>query len=204
MPNGPADRRSDGHRPHAGSRHRARTADGHRRRRGQARPAHGAQRRSSTPAGGADARIAVVPTASLARPRDRRGLRRAVPQARRRARSSPRGRRRREEADDPALVGAARRRHRHLHDRRQPAQAVRGRSPAPPFGDAIVAAHARGAVVGGTSAGASIQSSHMVAFGAGGLDPEAADDPARRRARADPRRASSTSTSTSATATAGC
>jgi cyanophycinase len=41
-----------------------------------------------------------------------------------------------------------------------------------PFGDAIVAAHARGAVVAGTSAGASIQSSHMVAFGSGGATPK--------------------------------
>jgi cyanophycinase len=41
-----------------------------------------------------------------------------------------------------------------------------------PFGDAIVAAHRRGATVGGTSAGASIQSSHMVAFGAGGATPK--------------------------------
>jgi cyanophycinase len=41
-----------------------------------------------------------------------------------------------------------------------------------PVGDAIVAAHARGAVVGGTSAGASIQSSHMVAFGASGATPK--------------------------------
>ncbi|GAA2118753.1 cyanophycinase [Nocardioides bigeumensis] len=37
-----------------------------------------------------------------------------------------------------------------------------------PLGDAIVAARERGAVVAGTSAGASIQSSHMVAFGTGG------------------------------------
>jgi cyanophycinase len=37
-----------------------------------------------------------------------------------------------------------------------------------PLGDAIVQAHRRGAVVAGTSAGASIQSSHMVAFGSGG------------------------------------
>lgn len=37
-----------------------------------------------------------------------------------------------------------------------------------PFGDAIHEAHGRGVVVGGTSAGASIQSSHMVAFGPGG------------------------------------
>ena len=41
-----------------------------------------------------------------------------------------------------------------------------------PVGDAILAAHARGAVVGGTSAGASIQSSHMVAFGVGGATPK--------------------------------
>lgn len=41
-----------------------------------------------------------------------------------------------------------------------------------PVGDAIVAAHERGAVVGGTSAGASIQSSHMLAFGVGGSTPK--------------------------------
>jgi len=41
-----------------------------------------------------------------------------------------------------------------------------------PLGDAIVAAHRRGAVVAGTSAGASIQSSHMVAFGVGGATPK--------------------------------
>jgi cyanophycinase len=41
-----------------------------------------------------------------------------------------------------------------------------------PFGDAIIAAHERGVVVAGTSAGASIQSSHMVAFGVGGATPK--------------------------------
>jgi len=41
-----------------------------------------------------------------------------------------------------------------------------------PLGDAIVEAHLRGAVVAGTSAGASIQSSHMVAFGVGGATPK--------------------------------
>jgi cyanophycinase len=41
-----------------------------------------------------------------------------------------------------------------------------------PVGDAVLRAHARGAVVGGTSAGASIQSSHMVAFGTGGATPK--------------------------------
>jgi cyanophycinase len=41
-----------------------------------------------------------------------------------------------------------------------------------PLGDAIVAAHRRGVVVGGTSAGASIQSSHMLAFGGSGATPK--------------------------------
>ena len=40
-----------------------------------------------------------------------------------------------------------------------------------PLGDAIVEAHGRGVVVGGTSAGASIQASHMVAFGGPGTTP---------------------------------
>ena len=41
-----------------------------------------------------------------------------------------------------------------------------------PFGEAIRAAHQRGVVIAGTSAGASIQSSHMVAFGVGGATPK--------------------------------
>jgi cyanophycinase len=41
-----------------------------------------------------------------------------------------------------------------------------------PLGDAIRDAHARGVVVAGTSAGASIQSSHMVAFGGPGATPK--------------------------------
>ncbi len=41
-----------------------------------------------------------------------------------------------------------------------------------PFADAIVAARGRGVTIGGTSAGASIQSSHMVAFGPGGSTPK--------------------------------
>jgi cyanophycinase len=40
------------------------------------------------------------------------------------------------------------------------------------FGEAIRAAHLRGVTVAGTSAGASIQSSHMVAFGSGGSTPK--------------------------------
>ena len=41
-----------------------------------------------------------------------------------------------------------------------------------PFGDALVAAHHRGTMIAGTSAGASIQSSHMVAFGPSGATPK--------------------------------
>jgi cyanophycinase len=41
-----------------------------------------------------------------------------------------------------------------------------------PFGEAIKDAHARGVTIGGTSAGASFQSSHMVAFGSGGATPK--------------------------------
>jgi cyanophycinase len=41
-----------------------------------------------------------------------------------------------------------------------------------PFGDAIREAHRRGVTIGGTSAGASFQSSHMVAFGSGGAVPK--------------------------------
>ncbi len=41
-----------------------------------------------------------------------------------------------------------------------------------PFGQAILDARARGVTIGGTSAGASIQSSHMVAFGPPGSTPK--------------------------------
>jgi cyanophycinase len=41
-----------------------------------------------------------------------------------------------------------------------------------PFGRAVVEARGRGVTIGGTSAGASIQSSHMVAFGPGGATPK--------------------------------
>jgi cyanophycinase len=41
-----------------------------------------------------------------------------------------------------------------------------------PFGDAIQEAYQRGAVVGGTSAGASIMAEHMIAFGSGGSTPK--------------------------------
>jgi cyanophycinase len=121
-------------------------------------------------AGGADARIAVVPTASSLGPEivevydalfRRLGAREVIgarPQTR-------------DEAQDPALVGL-------LEgvtgifmtggNQLKLSAIVNGTA----FGDAILAAHRRGVVVAGTSAGASIQSSHMVAFGPGGSTPK--------------------------------
>jgi cyanophycinase len=121
-------------------------------------------------AGGADARIAVVPTASslgpevvevydaLFRKLGAADVVAARPESR-------------EEADDPAVVGL-------LDDvtgifmtggnQLKLSAIVNGTA----FGDAIKAAHERGVVVAGTSAGASIQSSHMVAFGTGGSTPK--------------------------------
>jgi cyanophycinase len=121
-------------------------------------------------AGGQEARIAVVPTASSLGPEiagvydaafTRLGAR-AVVAARPMSR---------EEADDESMVGL-------LDDvsgifmtggnQLKLAAIVNGTA----FGEAIKRAHRRGAVVAGTSAGASIQSSHMVAFGPGGATPK--------------------------------
>ena len=120
--------------------------------------------------GGADARIAVIPTASslgdevvevydaLFR---RLGAGEVVP-------VRPESR---EEAHDPDLVKAV--------DEATGVFMTGGNQLklsaiicGTPLGDAIVEAHRRGAVVAGTSAGASIQSSHMVAFGVGGATPK--------------------------------
>jgi cyanophycinase len=121
-------------------------------------------------AGGADARIAVVPTASSLGPEvvdvytalfRRLGAAEVVS-----ARPESRV-----EANDPSM--AAR-----LADvtgifltggnQLKLSAVVNGTA----FGEAIRAAHQRGATVAGTSAGASIQSSHMVAFGSGGATPK--------------------------------
>jgi cyanophycinase len=121
-------------------------------------------------AGGPDARIAVVPTASSLGPEvvevyealfRREGAGEVVsvrPQSR-------------EDAHDPDLVAAI--------DGATGVFMTGGNQLklsaivcGTPLGDAIVAAHERGAVVAGTSAGASIQSSHMVAFGGPGATPK--------------------------------
>jgi cyanophycinase len=121
-------------------------------------------------AGGENARIAVIPTASslgpevvevydaLFRKLGAREVLAARPESR-------------EQADDPALTAR-------LDDvtgifmtggnQLKLSAVVNGTS----FGEAIRAAHRRGVTVAGTSAGASIQSSHMVAFGSGGATPK--------------------------------
>jgi len=121
-------------------------------------------------AGGEDARIAVVPTASslgpevvevydaLFRKLGAADVFAARPESR-------------EDANDAALV-------RRLDDvtgifmtggnQLKLSAVVNGTA----FGEAIRAAHQRGVTVAGTSAGASIQSSHMVAFGSGGATPK--------------------------------
>ncbi len=122
-------------------------------------------------AGGSDAKIAVVPTASIARARGRRGLRRAVPQARgtrrrRRPAAEPRGGR------GPRRRQPARRRDRHLHDRRQPAEALRRSSTARrsgrPSGQRTSAASSSAAPAPARAS----SRSHMVAFGTGGTTPK--------------------------------
>ena len=121
-------------------------------------------------AGGQEACIAVVPTASSLGPEivevydaafTRLGARQVVA-----ARPTTR-----EEADDHAMAGL-------LGDvtgifmtggnQLKLSAIVTGTE----FGEAIRRAHRRGAVIAGTSAGASIQSSHMVAFGPGGATPK--------------------------------
>ncbi|HET6627578.1 MAG TPA: cyanophycinase [Nocardioidaceae bacterium] len=121
-------------------------------------------------AGGPDARIAVIPTASslgpevvevydaLFRKLGARDVVAARPETR-------------QQADDPALVGR-------LDtvtgifmtggNQLKLSAVVTGTA----FGEAIRAAHRRGVSIAGTSAGASIQSSHMVAFGSGGTTPK--------------------------------
>ena len=133
-------------------------------------------------AGGADARIVVVPTASSLGPEIVEVYDGGVPQARRRCgdrrpAGDPRGRAR---ARRP---GPARRRHGHLHDRRQPAQARRAIC-GTPFGDAIRAVWERG---GGRRRHLGRGEHPVVPHGRlrpGRRHAQAADDPGRRRARA--------------------
>ncbi|MFG1908438.1 cyanophycinase [Kribbella sp. NPDC048928] len=120
-------------------------------------------------AGGSKARIVVVPTASALGP-DVIDVYRALFAAL--GAESVVGVRpeTREDADDPAVIAA-------LNDatgifmtggnQLKLAGVVTGTA----FGRAVTAAHARGAAVGGTSAGASILAEHMIAFGRSGATP---------------------------------
>ncbi len=121
-------------------------------------------------AGGQDARIVVVPTASSLGPEvtelytsvfSRLGAEEVV-EARPRSRS---------EADDPALlerVAGATGVFMTGGNQLKLSAVVTGTR----FGEAVHEAHHRGAAVGGTSAGASVLSGHMVAFGSGGATPK--------------------------------
>ena len=123
-----------------------------------------------TLAGGSEARIAVIPTASSLGPEIIEVydavFRKLGAQCVVAARPETR-----EEAEDPEMVAR-------LDDvtgifmtggnQLKLSAIVNGTA----FGAAIKDAHRRGVVVGGTSAGASIQSSHMVAFGTGGSTPK--------------------------------
>jgi cyanophycinase len=121
-------------------------------------------------AGGTDARIAVVPTASSLGPEVvevyqalfRKLGAAAVFEARPRSREDAQDARFVELLDDVTgvfMTGG---------NQLKLSGVVNGTA----FGEAVAAAHRRGAVVGGTSAGASILSSHMVAFGPGGSMPK--------------------------------
>ncbi|HEX6888018.1 MAG TPA: cyanophycinase [Candidatus Nanopelagicales bacterium] len=127
-------------------------------------------RRFVAEAGGPDARIVVCPTASALGPEitelyenlfTRLGVAQVLP-------VRPRDRR---EADKVAFAEA-------VEDatgvfftggnQMKLASAIRGTR----FGDAVVAAYGRGAIVGGTSAGASVVSEHMVGYGSPGTTPK--------------------------------
>lgn len=121
-------------------------------------------------AGGLEARIAVIPTASSIGPEvtevyDALFRREGAAEV---EAVTPHSR---EDAHDPALVAAV--------DNASGVFMTGGNQLklsaivcGTPLADAIVAAHRRGAVVAGTSAGASIQSSHMLAFGGPGATPK--------------------------------
>ena len=121
-------------------------------------------------AGGLDARIAVIPTASSLGP-EIVDLYEALFRAEGAAEVTEVRPKSREESQDPELVQRI--------DEATGVFMTGGNQLklssvicGTPVGDAIVAAHQRGVVVAGTSAGASIQSSHMVAFGVGGATPK--------------------------------
>ena len=121
-------------------------------------------------AGGADARIAVIATASSLGEEIIEAYREAFGKVGVAAVVAPRPRTR-AEAADPALVaqldGVT-----GVFMTGGNQSTLSGVVTGTPFGSAIKAAHARGVVIGGTSAGASVQSEHMIAFGSEGATPK--------------------------------
>lgn len=121
-------------------------------------------------AGGSSARIAVIPTASSLGPEVVEVYHAAFTALGASSVSAVRPQSR-EEAADPELVGRI--------DEATGVFMTGGNQlklssylTGTPVGEAIARAYHRGAAVGGTSAGASIVSDHMIAFGAGGATPK--------------------------------
>ena len=122
-------------------------------------------------AGGRRSRIVIIPTASSFQDEVVAAYRDVFTRlARQRRLGRPPGAPR-VDAHDPTAGRADRRGHRGLHERRQPAQAEPATSSAPRSARRIHRAHDRGAVVAGTSAGASIMSQFMISMGDEGITP---------------------------------
>ncbi len=174
----------------------------HRRRGGQGpRPRHpeplrGARRRP-------DATIAVISHRVVAGPRGGRALPGGLRRARRQARSARSTRSPAPQANDETAVRAVRDATGIFltgGNQLRLSSTIGGTR----LADAILDRFRHGAVVAGTSAGASAMSSHMIAFGASRRDAQAPDGPDRGRARRAARASSSTSISSSGTGSAGC
>ena len=133
-------------------------------------------------AGGRRSRVVVIPTASaFAEDAVAAYTRRVHPPGRRqrRRRSTPARAPRPSDPDLVAQVDAATGVFMTGGNQLKLSQYVVGT----PLGEAILRAHRRGAVVAGTSAGASIMSLFMISMGEEGVTPAAALQPADRRAR---------------------
>ena len=121
-------------------------------------------------AGGADARIAVIATASVLGEEIVDVYRTAFGKLGATDVVAPRPRHRSEAADPDVVAQLADVTGVFMTGGNQ--STLAGVVAGTPFGAALRAAHERGAVVAGTSAGASVQSEHMIAFGSGGTTPK--------------------------------
>src|SRR5689334_15068358 len=117
-------------------------------------------------AGGADARIAVIATASVLGEEIVDVYRTAFGKLGATDIVAPRPRHRSEAADPDVVAQLADVTGVFMTGGNQ--STLAGVVAGTPFGAALRAAHERGAVIAGTSAGASVQSEHMIAFGSEG------------------------------------